>query len=97
MIILIAFTAFIADYGLMWVGRRQAQNAADAGAMAGAIALAFDDFSDRSATGPAKVTAQSFALANLVAADAAWAVARAAQAGPLSEARRRFRPGSRRC
>ena len=69
MIVLIAFTAFVADYGLMWVGRRQAQNAADAGAMAGAIALAFDDFSDRSATGPAKVAAQSFALENLVAAE----------------------------
>ena len=69
MIVLIAFTAFVADYGLMWVARRQAQNAADAGAMAGAIALAFDDFDDRSATGPAKLTAQSFALANLVAGD----------------------------
>ena len=28
----------------MWVSRRQAQNAADAGALAGAVALAFDDF-----------------------------------------------------
>ena len=35
-IVLIAFTAFVADYGLMWVARRQAQNAADAGALAGA-------------------------------------------------------------
>ena len=31
----------------MWVARRQAQNAADAGALAGAMALAFDDFDDR--------------------------------------------------
>ncbi len=46
-IVLIAFTAFVADYGLMWVSRRQAQNAADAGALAGAIALGFDDFADR--------------------------------------------------
>jgi putative Flp pilus-assembly TadE/G-like protein len=69
MIVLIAFTAFVADYGLMWVGRRQAQNAADAGALAGAIALAFDSFSDRSDTGPAKVAANSFALANYVAGE----------------------------
>ncbi len=28
---LIAFSAFVIDYGVMWVARRQAQNAADAG------------------------------------------------------------------
>ena len=43
MVVLTAFSAFVIDYGVMWVGRRQAQNAADAGALAGAIALAFDD------------------------------------------------------
>ncbi len=40
---LTAFTAFVVDYGVLWVARGQAQNAADAGALAGAIALAFDD------------------------------------------------------
>lgn len=39
---LIAFSTIVVDYGLMWVSRRQAQNAADAGALAGAISLAFD-------------------------------------------------------
>jgi hypothetical protein len=70
MIVLIAFTAFVADYGLMWVSRRQAQNAADAGALAGAIALAYDDFADRSNTGPAKESAHNVAVANYVAGEA---------------------------
>jgi hypothetical protein len=69
-IVLIAFTAFVADYGLMWVARRQAQNAADAGALAGAIALGYDDFADRTDTGPAKQSAHDVAISNLVAAEA---------------------------
>jgi Flp pilus assembly protein TadG len=36
---LLAFSAFIVDYGVMWVSRRQAQNAADAAALAGARSL----------------------------------------------------------
>jgi Flp pilus assembly protein TadG len=68
MIVLIAFTSFVADYGLLWVGRRQAQNAADAGALAGAVAIAFDN-DDRSAAGPAKTAAYNFAIANLVAGE----------------------------
>jgi Putative Flp pilus-assembly TadE/G-like len=36
---LLAFGAFVVDYGTMWVSRRQAQNAADAAAMAGARSL----------------------------------------------------------
>jgi len=63
-LVLIAFTMFVVDYGILWVSRHQAQNAVDAGAMAGAVALAFDDFSDRSDTGPAKVSARTFAHAN---------------------------------
>jgi Putative Flp pilus-assembly TadE/G-like len=39
---LIAFSAFVVDMGAMWVSRRQAQNAADAGALAGAVALMRD-------------------------------------------------------
>ena len=41
--VLVGGTAFVLDYGVMWVARRQAQNAADAGALAGAVARAFDD------------------------------------------------------
>lgn len=43
LLVLIAFLGFVADYGLLWVSRRQAQNAADAGALAGATARAFDE------------------------------------------------------
>src|SRR5439155_3356010 len=40
---LTAFAAFVVDYGVLWVARSQAQNAADAGALAGAISLSYDD------------------------------------------------------
>jgi hypothetical protein len=46
MLALIAFSALAVDYGAFWVGRRQAQNAADAAALAGALSLAFDDPDD---------------------------------------------------
>ena len=65
-IVLIAFSMFVVDYGIMWVSRGQAQNAADSGALAGAVALAFDDFDDRTADGPAKQAAREFALLNKV-------------------------------
>src|SRR5687768_11838344 len=69
LIALIAFLSFVADYGLMWVSRRQAQNAADAGALAGAVALGLDDFADRTDDGPAKQAAYNFATSNLVAGE----------------------------
>jgi Flp pilus assembly protein TadG len=40
---LMGFTVFVVDYGMVWVARGEAQNAADAGALAGAVALAFDE------------------------------------------------------
>ena len=43
---LLAFSALTVDYGAMWVSRRQAQNAADAAALAGAVSLAFDSSTD---------------------------------------------------
>src|SRR5262249_4486047 len=46
MLTLIAFTAFAVDYGALLGGRRQAQNAADAAALAGALSLAYDDPND---------------------------------------------------
>jgi hypothetical protein len=45
-LVLVGFGAFVVDYGVLWIGRHQAQNAADAGALAGAIARAYDDFDD---------------------------------------------------
>src|SRR5687768_1384747 len=70
LLVLISFNMFVFDYGVMWTGRGQAQNAADAGALAGATALAFDDFLDRSDTGAAKTSAQQTALLNFVWSEA---------------------------
>jgi Flp pilus assembly protein TadG len=57
--VFIGVSAFVVDYGVMWVGRGQAQNAADAGALAGAVAMAFDNngWTDRTPTGPARASA----------------------------------------
>lgn len=44
---LLAMSSFVIDYGVLWASRRQAQNAADAAAMAGAISLAFVDFDNQ--------------------------------------------------
>jgi hypothetical protein len=46
MLALMAFNALVIDYGALWLSRSQAQNAADAAALAGAISLAFDDPDD---------------------------------------------------
>lgn len=42
MVVLLGFAAFVVDYGVLWLSRDQAQLAADAGAMAGAVSLAYD-------------------------------------------------------
>ena len=39
---LLAFAALVTDYGILWAARRQAQNAAGAAALAGAISLERD-------------------------------------------------------
>jgi Flp pilus assembly protein TadG len=57
------------DVGMLMTARNQAQNSADAGALAGATALYFDDFDDRSASGPAVTNAINGAMANAVMAD----------------------------
>ena len=61
-----AATMFTVDVGMMMTSRAQAQNAADAGALAGAVALAFNDYTDRSAGGPAVTAAIAAAKANAV-------------------------------
>ncbi|HKY20081.1 MAG TPA: pilus assembly protein TadG-related protein [Vicinamibacterales bacterium] len=63
MIAFMALSALSIDYGVKWVGRAQAQNAADAGALAGATALAFDS-PDRTDSGIAKRSARAYALSN---------------------------------
>ena len=62
----LAASTLAIDVGMFMTARSQAQNAADAGALAGAVALAFDDYDDRSASGPAKQAAINTALGNQV-------------------------------
>jgi Flp pilus assembly protein TadG len=54
------------DVGMLMTARSQAQNSADAGALAGATALAFDSWTDRTPTGPAVTSAIAGAQANAV-------------------------------
>jgi hypothetical protein len=65
-----AATALAIDVGMLMTARGQAQTAADAGALAGAVALAIDDYDDRSATGPAVLAAMNTALQNAVLKEA---------------------------
>ncbi len=68
----VGFMAFLAattlaiDVGLFATARSQAQNSADAGALSGAIALYFDDYNNRTATGPAVQSALSASRSNEV-------------------------------
>lgn len=73
---LMAFSALVIDMGVMWVGRRQVQNAADAGALSGAISLAFrmPPTDPENQTDPAYVQAKQDAGAVAIA-NRAWGVA----------------------
>ena len=59
-------TTLAIDVGMYMAARSQAQNAADSGALAGAIALGFNDFNNRTPTGPAVSAARSAAQANFM-------------------------------
>jgi len=54
------------DVGMLMTSRNQAQNSADAAALAGATALVFDDYTNRAASGPAVTSAVRGGLANQV-------------------------------
>ena len=71
MTVFIGVTAFVVDHGVLMVGRNQAQNAADAGALAGAVAMALDPdgWTDRTPTGPARASALQTATSNFVWAE----------------------------
>jgi Flp pilus assembly protein TadG len=58
------------DVGMLMTSRNQAQNSADAAALAGATALVYDDYEDRSATGPAVTNAMQAAASNNVMGEA---------------------------
>lgn len=61
-----AATTLAIDVGLMMTARAQAQNAADAGALAGAGALVYNSFTDRTAGGPVVQSAINTAKRNKV-------------------------------
>lgn len=63
MLALLALSSFVFDYGVMWVSRGQAQNAADAGALSGAVSLAFNSPTDQPA---ARARAIAMAQSNKV-------------------------------
>src|SRR6478672_5265330 len=74
-LVLTAMATFVVDHGILWVSRGQAQNAADAGALSGAIARAYDELTDPPASnGKAYSSAIGAALANNV-----WTAAPTAQ------------------
>ena len=56
------------DVGMLMTARNQAQNSADAGALAGATALMYDNWNDRSSSGPAVTSAIAAATSNKVMA-----------------------------
>ena len=68
----LGFMAFLSasmlaiDVGMLMTARTQAQNSADAGALAGATALMYDNYTDRSSSGPAVTSAIAAATGNRV-------------------------------
>lgn len=67
MLMVMGFAVFVIDYGVVLVSRGQAQNSADAGALAGAIARAFDDVANPPpAGGVVELAARQVAQENLV-------------------------------
>src|SRR5688572_24237965 len=59
-------TTLAIDVGMLMTARAQAQNAADAGAHAGAVALVFNSFTDRTPEGPVVQSAINAAVSNPV-------------------------------
>lgn len=68
----VGFMAFLAvstlaiDVGMFMTARNQAQNSADAGALAGAIALVYNNYNDRTPSGPAVQNALAASRLNQV-------------------------------
>ena len=61
-----AATALAVDVGMFMTARTQAQTSADAAALAGATALVFNSWDDRTSSGPAVQSAMSTATQNNV-------------------------------
>ena len=68
MMAFLSATLLAIDVGMLMTSRSQAQNSADAGALAGATALVFNSYTDRTTGGPAVTGARNAAQANKVMA-----------------------------
>ena len=66
MMAFISASALAIDVGMLMTARSQAQNSADAAALAGAISLVNDSWTDRSPSGPAVTNAMRAATQNAV-------------------------------
>jgi len=67
---LLAATTLSVDVGTLMTARSQAQNSADAGALAGAVALSYNDYANRASSGPAVQSSVNAARANLIVGEA---------------------------
>src|SRR3954453_14593331 len=63
---MLSATTLAIDVGMFMAARSQAQNAADAGAHAGAVALGFNSFTNRTPSGPVVMSAINAATSNKV-------------------------------
>jgi|KBSMisStandDraft_5_1062788.scaffolds.fasta_scaffold33363_2 Flp pilus assembly protein TadG len=63
---LLAATTLAIDVGMFMTARSQAQNSADSGALAGVVALVFNDYNNRTASGPSVQSALGAARSNQV-------------------------------
>jgi|SRR4051812_3407196 len=63
---MLSATTLAIDIGMFMNSRSQAQNAADAGALGGAVALVYNNYTDRTPSGPAVQSALNTAKANKV-------------------------------
>lgn len=63
LVALLSATMLAVDVGMLMVARTEAQSSADAGALAGAIALGYDNYDDRTPTGPAVTNAIAAGMA----------------------------------
>jgi hypothetical protein len=72
--VLTGFLVFVLDNGVLMVGRHQAQNAADAGALAGVISLVYDEPTTYppAAGGPTTLAIQTAVRENPSGWDASW-------------------------
>ena len=68
MMAFLSATLLAIDVGMLMTSRSQAQNSADAGALAGATALVFNSYTDRTTGGPVVTGARNAAQANKVMA-----------------------------